>query len=511
MKLSFRSLVCLCLAVCGILCSGILLGGRISAEAKDQQVSVAFSQDDLALLAQESGLAVETWREALQQAGISHWIGEEPASFLLPGEAVGAATQVPLALVENHDRTSVLLPEGVDLETYDGPMVKTLYLYEDYANRATEGDAQEIENLLFRGVVDRGMRLLLLTPFQTEAGDYVLDPGVYVTCLEDLGARLEARGLALGETFSCLETEPASPLLLLGAGLVPALLGVWLVCRWSRLQGRGWILVVVAVVALAALSQVRPDWMQKGLMLLSAMVFPCVAAWWIAQFARQVPSRLSRHWLAWDGILAMGLVLGWSLLGGLHVAALMASRSYLMGAQIFSGVKVALLLPIVFAALGLLYVLRQEIVAAWRRSWLPILLAVLLFGGICGVFLLRSGDWSGRFSGLETTLRNGLETAFYARPRSKELFLAAPCVPLFLWACRRKVLFFQFFCGVGVCLECVSVVNTFCHGVAPVGVSLIRSLLGAGLGLCLGLVAVAIAEGILRVWRAKGKGTLSNE
>ena len=179
MKLSFRSLVCLCLAVCGILCSGILLGGRISAEAKDQQVSVAFSQDDLALLAQESGLAVETWREALQQAGISHWIGQEPASFLLPGEVVGAATQVPLALVENHDRTSVLLPEGVDLETYDGPMVKTLYLYEDYANRATEGDAQEIENLLFRGVVDRGMRLLLLTPFQTEAGDYILDPGVY--------------------------------------------------------------------------------------------------------------------------------------------------------------------------------------------------------------------------------------------------------------------------------------------------------------------------------------------
>lgn len=335
MKRSFRSLVCLCLAVCGILCSGILLGGRISAEAKDQQVSVAFSQEDLTLLAQESGLAVETWREALQQAGISHWIGQEPASFLLPGEVVGAATQVPLALVENHDRTSVLLPEGVDLETYDGPMVKTLYLYEDYANRATEGDAQEIENLLFRGVVDRGMRLLLLTPFQTEAGDYILDPGVYVTCLEDLGARLEARGLTLGETFSCLETEPASPLLLLGAGLVPVLLGGWLVCRWSKLQGRGWILVVVAMVALAALSQVQPDWMQKGLMLLSAVVFPCVAAWWIAQFARQVPSRLSRHWLAWDGILTMGLVLGWSLLGGLHVAALMASRSYLMGHRSF--------------------------------------------------------------------------------------------------------------------------------------------------------------------------------
>mgnify|MGYP006976864189 CR=1 FL=1 len=239
---------------------------------------------------------------------------------------------------------------------------------------------------------------------------------MYVTCLEDLAARLEARGLTLGETFSCLETEPASPLLLLGAGLVPVLLGVWLVCRWSKLQGRGWILVVVAMVALAALSQVQPAWMQKGLMLLSAVVFPCVAAWWIAQFARQVPSRLSRHWLAWDGILAMGLVLGWSLLGGLHVAALMASRSYLMGAQIFFGVKVALLLPIVFAALGLLYVLRQEIVAAWRRSWLPILLAVLLFGGICGVFLLRRGTVGARFPAWRPPCATGWRRPFMPAP-----------------------------------------------------------------------------------------------
>ena len=221
---------------------------------------------------------------------------------------------------------------------------------------------------------------------------------------------------------------------------------------------------------------------------------PCVAAWWIAQFARQVPSRLSRHWLAWDGILTMGLVLGWSLLGGLHVAALMASRPYLMGAQIFSGVKVAPLLPIVFAALGLLYVLRQEIVAAWRRSWPPILLAVLLFGGICGVFLLRSGDWSGRFSGLETTLRNGLETAFYARPRPRSSSWRRPCVPLFLWACRRKVLFFQFFCGVGGVWSAFPWSTPSATGWHRWGVP-DPVALGAGLGLCLGLVAVAIAEG----------------
>ena len=38
-----------------------------------------------------------------------------------------------------------------------------------------------------------------------------------------------------------------------------------------------------------------------------------------------------------------------------------------------------------------------------------------------------------------------------------------------------------------------------------------RRNLFCALALCLGLVAVAIAEGILRVWRAKGQGTLSKE
>ncbi len=52
--------------------------------------------------------------------------------------------------------------------------------------------------------------------------------------MEELGVRLEARGLTLGETFSCLETSRRPPPPPLGGqGLVPVLLGVWLVCRWS--------------------------------------------------------------------------------------------------------------------------------------------------------------------------------------------------------------------------------------------------------------------------------------
>lgn len=496
---SLRFYLTLILALCGVLCSGILLFSRVSAEGEDRQVCAALSLADLDRLAEESGLPEETWRTALEGAGVCQWIGAGE-DFVLPEDAAPNSA-LPLALVENETRTSVNLPEGFDLDAWSGPMVKTLWLYDDYANRAQPGDAQEIENLLFRAATDRGMRLLILTPFTTAEGELILDPAVYVTCLDNLAQRLEARGLTFGTGFSCLETAPVQPLLLWGAGLIPILLGVWLVCRWRRLAGWEGPLLCLGALALAALCFLRPELTQKLLMLLSAVAFPCAAAWFLAGWSREGPPRLSQHHLVWDSVLAMGVVVGWSLLGGLHVAALMASRDYLMGVEIFSGVKLALLFPLVVCALFLLWALRREILAL-RRRWPVLLLAVVLFGGICGVFLLRSGDWKA-FSSLETALREGMESALYARPRSKELLLAAPCVALFLWACRRKVLFFQFFCGVGVCLEVVSVVNTFCHGVAPVQVSLIRSLLGAGLGLCLGLVAVAVAELLLRAWRAR--------
>ena len=51
-------------------------------------------------------------------------------------------------------------------------------------------------------------------------------------------------------------------------------------------------------------------------------------------------------------------------------------------------------------------------------------------------------------------------------------------------------------CGAGVMLECVSVINTFCHAVAPLQVSVMRTLLGVGLGLLPGVLAVVLLEGI---------------
>ena len=69
--------------------------------------------------------------------------------------------------------------------------------------------------------------------------------------------------------------------------------------------------------------------------------------------------------------------------------------------------------------------------------------------------------------------------------------------------CRRKFAPLQLLCGAGALLECVSVTNTFCHAVAPLLVSVMRTLLGVGIGLIAGVLAVLVLEGLYRLRKSR--------
>ncbi len=489
------------LLFCGIVCSGMLLYQRAAAEWEDRAACAAIAQKDVTWLAQESGLSEDIWKQTLQEAGVRWYIGDGAQGFVFPGAAAVHGYQLPAALVETKDRTGMHIPDDFSVEDCPGPMVKALYLYDGYAKRATEGDAQKIQDLMFRAVLERGARLVILTPFRTAEGDAILDPAVYATCLDGLKERLAERGISFGETSSCMETSPLQPLLTWAAALAPLMLGVALVCRFGRLRKREPLLSIGAAILLAVLFLAAPALAQRAAMLGAALVFPC----WLACFVGALPQWEPRWMRSCPDFGAMLLLLicvvGWGLLGGASVAALMSSRMYLMGVSIFAGVKVALLVPMVFACGILFSVLRGALWEVGLKKWLLFALAVSIVCGVCGAFLIRSGDRTS-IPAFEEALRNWLETVLYVRPRTKELFFAAPCIPLFLWGCRRRLALVQLICGLGVCFECISVTNTFCHAVAPLYVSAIRTLLGAGLGFVLGLIVVGLLEVSFR-WLAR--------
>lgn len=503
--------------IVGVCCTAVLLFGRFRAESRDDRVAAAVYYDDVIQLAQLGGQAADDWLSAFSEHGVRYVIfdaqpdaalQEQLAGFdLFPAGYVGSGsafalpehewspeTDIPLVLIENTTRTSVEYPEDFDLDHHGGALVKALYLNDDYASRYTAADGgQEVENLLFRAVLDRGMRLLLLRPFVDGGKDPVTEVSVYTDVLSGLGERLGARGLEYGEDFSCMETSALRPALLWGSGCLTAALWVFLLTRLKGMRRWGVVLGLLALAGMALGCLLLPKLMQKTLMLLCAAAFPGVAVYCLWRWHRKPSGRRLPGWLTY--LLALCAVLLWSVLGGFAVGALMGDRSYLMGDLIFSGVKAAQGIPLLLCLVLFAVPVGKEFFDGpiTKKKVLPLLGIAVLLLAAGGVLVLRSGD-VGKISTLETELRNGLEYSLYARPRTKELLIAVPFMAVGFTALGRKSSLLTLLASLCFALESVSVVNTFCHAVAPLHVSLIRSALGAGIGCVLGLVVIVLCH-----------------
>ena len=255
MKKTLQNIIFAVFLVAGIVCSLTMLTARVCAEERCASAAFAIELKSVQRLAAADGRSAEDWLSDLSAAGVGYLIGTDETeteakalcarfgmafarsgnaakagdAFLLPptgeGKEIAAFSAaefdsaVPIALVENLSRTGVLMPESFSPEAWPGPMVKTMYMYEKYSVCDEFGSAAENENILFRGVMDRGLRLVILTPLELSDGALNTDPTVYQTMLHSLGVRLQTRGIQTAETFSALDAPQRSAPLLFGAAL----------------------------------------------------------------------------------------------------------------------------------------------------------------------------------------------------------------------------------------------------------------------------------------------------
>jgi len=415
-------------------------------------------------------------------------------SFRIPEEG-SALTEdgIPLALVENFSRTAVTEPADFDWDNWDSPLVKTLWLFDDYRCRFTdELGGQEIENLLFRATAERGMRLLILRPFAYEDGTPVLDPTVYADILDGLSRRLAPMGINFGDGFSAMAAPSFRPLLSCGSGLLTAALWIAFLMQFPLPKKLEWILCPLAIVILGCGFLLFPDFALRATMLLCALIFPLWTAWAICHLAAGGFSPLQRLHVFLTYPVALAAIVLWSTLGGLAVSALMSRRIYLMGGAIFSGVKVSQFLPLIVCLALLILLIRRNLHPSFtKQNLIPLLVSGAALGIMAWLLLLYSGDGN-HLPGPEDAIRDWFELHLYARPRNKELFFAIPALGCFVLACRKKESLLMLPLGVAACLESTSVVNTFCHAVAPLSLSVARTLLASALGLPLGFLCMAI-------------------
>ena len=373
--------------------------------------------------------------------------------------------------------------------------VRCFRLIEKYAARYAAlgySGAEEIENILYRAVTDRNVRVLWLEPF-TDAvtGETVTDGAVYGAMLDSLRARLSRHGLTLGTDFSVLPAhEPALWALVLCAfGLAAALMLLLVEGFGLRKKTAVWLLPVLCLAAALLLGAER----EASVRLFSfgaAVLFPCLAATLlIRRLARAQAASLGRSL----GAVAASAALCWLIVlaGGLFVGAFQSGTRWLLAIDNFRGVKLSLLVPLVYAAYLILRRLSplREIVSG---KAFPVFVIVLAAAVVLIVFLLRSGDGILPVGQAEQRARNALERWLLVRPRTKEFLIGWPCLGIAwivcLRAAKRRAWPFVLLAVTGFS----SVVNSFCHSRCPLWVSTVRGALGLLIGLAVALVFTAL-------------------
>lgn len=327
---------------------------------------------------------------------------------------------------------------------------------------------------------ERNIRLLLLRPATLSSESPLTSFADYVSAVRQ-GVEREGGAINPPRPFGALEPVKIGPIPVVAAAVAVgvALLVFSLPYAWA--SGAAGV-VGLGLLGLAATGRA------ELITLAAAVLTPVVAYLWLIDHpARALP-------LQYVGVSLISLV------GGLAVAGTLTSTGYLVQADQFSGIKVAVFLPIVVvAAILTLSVQDWRTLAATPTTWGTLIGGAILAFALAFMLSRTGNDSPAGVSGSELAFRDLLERLLYVRPRTKEFLIGHPAlaVGLMLWAQARgsrpglmpAALLLLSVSVVGQ----TSVVNTLCHLHSPLDLHFSRILTGHIVGLLIGLpVAVVV-------------------
>lgn len=285
----------------------------------------------------------------------------------------------------------------------------------------------------------------------------------------------------------------------------------------SMSNGRQAIVWAVLTVCACGLLLVGRGLLTRQLLALaSAAVFPVLAMNVIFDiWDKNKNSNTNIGLIIVHGIWQLALAIVLSLVGAAFLSGILTDSRFLLEIDIYRGVKLTFLLPIVL--LGILYVHRYRILEQLTsKLHNPIsalnkladtgltfkhvaVLFVLLF--IVFYFVGRSGHTGGvPVPTIELKMRAFLEEVMYARPREKEFMIGHPAFVVAVMAAYRCApRLWQFALACAAVIGQGSLVQTFCHMRTPVVMSFVRALDGYAVGIIFGVVGVVVLAILLPV------------
>ncbi len=359
-----------------------------------------------------------------------------------------------------------------------------------------------------RAVRERSMRLIYVNPYRF-AGEDLDIPQYNLEYVKGIAGAIVELGYALGKVSVPDQASGPELWLLLKSTAIGSSAALYLI-----IMPFGPMLALALALASAlfqvALSLFLPESLGSSLIpLAAAVIMPCLgaAAWMrIMRFCKG--SALVKALGAWAAASVI------SVSGGLMLSSPVADVARMLGVGVFTGVKVAQVLPLLLAFAGFWALMlskkggRGLMDEALGLGMQPIRwwhAAVVGIAGAVGLYMvLRSGNASPALvTGFEAAAREALEKLLVFRPRSKEVFVGHPAMII------AGLLFADGFAGLSLAafvlgmVGQVSMANTFMHLHTPIAATAIRTALGLILGFAAGLAAIVIYRAALKAIRKR--------
>ena len=360
---------------------------------------------------------------------------------------------------------------------------------------------------------ERNIRINLLRIYE--------EPAPSMTLLEtnmkyfaDTRAALEAKGFKIGRAGMFASYEPSRvlrALVIMGVAATGVLYLSLVIPALNR--RRKTVLLCFAVAALISMMPILIGAGSKVRLvaaLASANLFPALAIVALLDLlrTRRFPKDTPLWRILVAGLVLLGITSALSMIGASYLSGALADTRYLLEFDIFRGIKLTFVLPMILvaaaflqrfdifdgqfdASAGVLGQLREIMGTPVRVGSL---LGGLVLLGALVVLVLRSGHTSGMpVPGIELKMRAALEQLFYARPRTKEFLIGHPAFLLALYgAARQWKTWIIFGLVLAATIGQGSMVETFAHMRTPVEMSLVRGIGGVFLGGAIGAVLVAL-------------------
>ncbi len=410
-------------------------------------------------------------------------------AYLIGGDqAIGnriliAATEETLSAL----KMTYLSPEFVALggDTYlrNKLRAQTLRLHSINQLEAETMSQSELDERFAKAYRERSVRWLLLRP-TSKASRNVLDQASET--LMSIGDAVRAAGGEVKEPHPFVDPN-VSPWLI---GAIAALAFPAVLWTIFAAFGNNWFSYVSGFIALGITGASFVGEYREYASLMIAILMPVLGYLVIASMER------GRRY----PVVAYILMSAVSLVGGLAVGGMMVGIEYTLRVSAFSGVKLAMFLPVLIV--GWIVLKQQGPIretlsrpVTWAAATVTILGLVVI-----ALLALRSGNENpSAVSSLELQIRSLLDNLLHVRPRSKEVAFGHPAlaIALCLMAYRPNLRGWAALLLLAGMVGQTSIVNTMCHLHTPVLLSLARIGVGLALGGIIGALVWVVARRLM--------------